>query len=260
MARTTKKTPVVEPIKDIPSDGRPVDLAAMLSTKRTLRSFDTWVVGLTPLICHAWSEKAKREMLDKQIGATRVAKEKRDPDREFVDSLYDMGDGRHGFPVSAIKNALISSAHQKKGIPKTDVLAGLWLDSEMVRVRPALAGAICDMPLIPIHSGKPEMREDMVRVGVGLQKKSSLAYRAQFWPWAFRLRGKFVETMIAVHQLSFLLDEAGFAVGVGDWRNEKRGVFGAFRMADIKERMAWEAYAAGKGPLPDPTPYAEAAE
>ena len=47
------------------------------------------IVGDTPLIVHAWSEKAKRQMLETQHNKTKnKAKEARRPFAEFVDSLY----------------------------------------------------------------------------------------------------------------------------------------------------------------------------
>ena len=42
--------------------------------------------------------------------------------------------------------------------------------------------------------------------------------------------------------------------GLGDWRNERRGMFGAFRMATVAEERAWDAFADGTGPLPGETP------
>ena len=46
------------------------------------------VVGDSPLIVHAWSEKAKRMMLEKQMKKATKGKEVRDPFAEFLDSLY----------------------------------------------------------------------------------------------------------------------------------------------------------------------------
>ena len=47
------------------------------------------IIGDTPLIVHAWSEKAKKMMLDTQTGATKTkAKEARDPFDDFIQSLY----------------------------------------------------------------------------------------------------------------------------------------------------------------------------
>jgi hypothetical protein len=242
-------------------------LGALLSENKPIATrFHFWIVGDTPLICHAWSSKAKSEMLGKQAGATRSGKEKRDPEADFIDSLYDMGikdkkgEPTYGFPVTAIKKAILSCAHKDRGVPRSDVMAALWLDAEVVRTRPALAGAVCDMPLVRIYGDRPEMREDMVRIGAGLRKTANLAYRAQFRVWAIRVTGEINPLMVADHQLAFLVRQSGRGIGIGDWRNEKAGVFGAYHLADVKEEELWERFIAGKGPLPVPASYREAAE
>jgi len=226
-----------------------IQLGELLSEKAPTQDFVFWIVGDTPIIVHAWSEKAKGDMLRTQAGATRTAKEKRNPEKDFTDSLYDMGDGLYGFPVTAVKKAILSCAHKDRGVPRSDVMQALWLDAEVVRVRPALAGAICDMPLVRIYGSKPEMREDMVRIGAGLRKTANLAYRAQFATWALRITGNVNPLIVAPHALAFLVRQAGTGIGIGDWRNEKGGWFGAFHIATPKEQGEWEAFARG-GPLP----------
>jgi len=230
-------------------------LASLLSTKTPYTGFKIWIVGDTPIITHAWSEKAKREMLQKQVKATKGGREARDPHADFVSSLYEMEEGVYGFPVTGVKNCIMSAAHRDKGLAKTSVLSALWLDAEMVRVRPALAGAICDMPLVRIHGSKPEMREDMVKIGAGLKKTANLAYRAQFTIWAMKITGRFNEAMITPEALAFIIQESGMASGLGEWRNERKGMFGAFHLADDTEELAWEKYATGKGPMPVPAAY-----
>jgi hypothetical protein len=245
MARKTKPTETTEEI---------VNLGELLSSKAAYQSFRIWLIGTTPLIVHAWSEKAKREMLQKQVKATKGGKAARDPHEDFVSSLYEMGTEHkktiYGFPVTGIKNAILSSAHKDKGVARSLVQSALWLNADMVRVRPALAGAICDMPLVRIYGSAPEMREDMVRIGKGLQKTSNLAYRGQFTTWAILLSGKFNATVLSAQALAFLMDEAGTGIGLGEWRNEKKGIFGSFRLATAEEQKEWEKFASGKGPLP----------
>lgn len=235
-------------------------LSAALSKKPKFQRFAIWIVGDTPLITHAWSEKAKREMLQKQVKAAKTGREQRDPQADFVNSLYEMGENAYGFPVTGVKNCILSAAHKDKGIPRTAAMGALWLDAEMVRTRPALAGAICDMPLVRIHGGNPEMREDMVKIGAGLNKTANLAYRAQFTVWAFRITGRFNPEVLSQVQLAAMIDDAGLACGIGEWRNERKGVFGAFHLANVEEEQDWDAYVTGKGSLPIPASYKLAAE
>jgi hypothetical protein len=217
-----------------------------------IRAFDIWLIGLTPLICHAWSEKARIAMLQKQLKVTTPGREERDPEQDYVDSLYKMGDaGGYGFPATGIKNCILSAAHKDRGIPRTDARSALYIDAELVSTRAAFAAAICDMPLLRIWGSDPVMREDMVRVGAGLNKTASLAYRAQFTDWAIRITGTVNALIMTPDALRFLITQSGQGYGLGDWRNEKNGVFGAFRMANgNEERNAWIAFSEGRGPLP----------
>jgi hypothetical protein len=236
------------------------EVAKLLSKASELQRFRFWIVGDTPLITHAWSHKAKAEMLAKQVKATRGGRDAKNPDEDFVSSLYEFKDGAYGFPVTAIKNSVVSAAHKDKGIAKTAVQSAVFFEAEMVRTRPALAAAICDMPLVRIWGDAPVMREDMVRVGTGLNKVASLAYRAQFTRWAIRVAGRINISMMPLETLAFLINEGGTSYGLGEWRNEKKGIFGSFHLANEAEEAAWEALANGKGPIPTPVNYLEAAE
>ncbi len=250
MAKTTQKT-------ETEYEGG--SLSAVMSKRPDFKTFSVWLVGDTPLITHAWSEKARREMLQKQVKATRGGRDARDPEEDFASSLYDMGDGSYGFPAMGVKNCILSAAHKDKGVARSAVMAALWLNAEMVRTRPALAGAICDMPLIRIHGTQPEKREDMVKIGSGLNKTANLSYRAQFTTWAMRVTGRFNATAVTPDALAFLIQEAGMSSGLGEWRNERKGMFGAFHLATADEESAWESYLSGKSPMPQ-SQYLMAAE
>ena len=90
--------------------------------KIDMRQLELTVIGETPLICHRWSEKAKKEMLDKQMKKAKTAKEAKDPERDFCDSLYwlterpakptakDVKAARFGFPSIAFKAAAVTAA------------------------------------------------------------------------------------------------------------------------------------------------------
>jgi hypothetical protein len=240
-----------------------VSLRALIKGKSTFKRFDVWIVGDTPLITHSWSEKARLEMLRKQVKAVKAAgREARNPEEDYENGLYEIKKGVYAFPTTATKLALMGAAHIDKGISKTSILSNVWLDCSMYKVRPALESAVCDMPLTRIYGAKPEMREDMVRVGAGLNKTSTLAYRPQFFPWAARITGRFNPTQVPAESLAFLFEEAGRACGLCDWRNEKRGVFGSFHLGSEEEEEAWMKFANGEGPMPVPESAAlmEAAE
>ena len=57
---------------------------------------------------------------------------------------------------------------------------------------------------------------------------TSIAYRPEFLEWGARLRIRFNPNAISAEQIVNLVEIAGFAVGVGDWRPEKAGQHGMF--------------------------------
>ncbi len=167
--------------------------------------------GVSPLICHQWSEKAKRAMLDKQQKRASVGKEAKDPEKDFRDSLYEMSDGDgYGFPAIAFKASMVR--------------AGTYLDLKMTFLRGAFH---IDGELIRIE-GEPTMREDMVRVGMGT---ADIRYRGQFMPWAVNLPVRYNARAISLEQVANLIVTAGFSVGVGEWRPERDGSYGLWELA-----------------------------
>lgn len=249
-------TPKANEIVDHDVSADSDNIAAALSKEATFRAMSVWLVGTTPLIVHAWSQKAKMEMLQAQVRATKPGKTARDPQKDFHDSLYHIGTSRitgrkaYGFPAMGFKNAILAAAHKDRGIPRTVAQQALWIDAPIVRAQTAHADAICDMPLLRLWGTDPEMREDNVRIGSGMTKKATLAFRAQFTRWAVNLNLRFNEAVLSTDMIAFLIGGAGQSIGVGEWRNERAGPFGAFRIATPEESDAWLAYAKG-GPLPE---------
>jgi hypothetical protein len=65
--------------------------------------------GTSPLITHAWSEKAKKMMLDKQMGKASKGKEKKDPVADYESSFYRLPTGAPGMPILGIKAAAVTA-------------------------------------------------------------------------------------------------------------------------------------------------------
>lgn len=166
--------------------------------------------GTSPLIVHRWSEKAKKEMLDKQMKRAGRGKEAKDPERDYREALYVREDGSYGFPAVAFKAAAVR--------------AGTYCDMKMTFLRGAFH---VEGELVQIE-GDPKMREDMVRVGVGT---ADIRYRPEFPTWTATLNVVYNARAITVEQIVNLFNIAGFAVGVGEWRPEKDGQYGRFEVA-----------------------------
>lgn len=168
------------------------------------------IVGDSPLICHAWSEKAKREMLDKQMKKAKTAKEAKDPTADFRACLYIRDDGKYGFPAAAFKSAAVDACSSVDGITKVEARGAFHI--------------VGDLPEI---YGEPNPREDMVRVGMGT---ADIRYRAEFREWRARIRIRFNANVLSAEQIVNLFNTAGFAVGIGDWRPQKDGSYGMFHV------------------------------
>ena len=200
------------------------------------------IVGDSPLIVHAWSEKAKRQMLETQQKKTKnKAKETRRPFAEFVDSLYwltekpeaDNDDeleelfykavengARFGFPVGAIKQAANSAAYRLE-----------WVKSQMA-LRGTYFLKTSDGEYAEIKGCVPEMRQDMVRIGMG---SADLRYRGEFTDWYIDCEIHYnTNGGMTLEQIINCINAGGFACGIGEWRPEKDGTNGMYHVEMVK--------------------------
>ena len=212
----TKKTEVIEI--------RPIEIK-----KVTVR-----VVGDTPLIMHAWSEKAKRMMLEAQMGIAKgKKKEVKNPADDFIRSMYWLTpmpeDGtmesfeeaiangaRFGFPVTAFKQAAISAAYRMGWAKdKMSMRGAFYIDSD-------------ENGMIEIHSDTPEMREDMVKVGMGT---ADIRYRGEFKNWYADLTISYnANGQYSLENIVNIINAGGCVCGVGEWRPERDGQYGMFHV------------------------------
>lgn len=202
-----------------------------------LRLMEVTIIGDSPLIVHAWSAKAKREMLDKQMKKAKSAKEAKDPRADFESSLYRLGDG-FGFPSIGFKAAAVTACTSVAGITKIAARQAFHILGEDIDVLGAFEGTKARVNLVRIGGGEPSMREDMVRVGMGT---ADLRYRGEFADWHAKVLVRFNANVLSEEQLLNIINVAGFAVGVGEWRPEKDGMNGMFHVATEADFKKLEA-------------------
>lgn len=172
------------------------------------------LIGDSPLIVHAWSEKAKRQMLDKQMKKASKAKEAKDPEADYENCFYRTATGAYGFPAIGVKSAMISAC-RFADLKMTVARGAFHIDAEMLEV-----------------IGEPRPREDMVRVGMGT---ADIRYRPEFVDWRIPVTLKINASAISAEQVANLLNIAGFGVGIGEWRPERNGQYGRFHVASEGE-------------------------
>lgn len=199
------------------------------------------LVGDTPLIMHAWSVKAKREMLEAQQGKKAgKKKEPKNPVYDFIESMYWLtgkpnvensmteeaceelfmeavnNGATFGFPVTAIKQAAISAAYRQG-----------W-SKDKVSLRGAFFIESDPDGMVEIKSDVPTMREDMVRIGMGT---ADIRYRGEFRNWysdivlTYNVNGQY-----SLENIVNMINAGGYICGIGEWRPEKDGQFGMYHV------------------------------
>ena len=186
----------------MPSLAAPMNVQAMTITLR----------GDSPLVSHAWSQKAKQAMKDKQAKAPKQAKEVRNPEAEYLESLYPHPDGGYGFPAVAFKSAAVDACSHVDGLTKVQARGAFHIIGDMIRI-----------------DGEPHMREDMVRVGMGT---ADLRYRGEFSEWSATLAIRYNANVLSEAQIRNLFNVGGFAIGVGEWRPQRDGSWGMFHVEE----------------------------
>lgn len=202
------------------------------------------IVGDTPLIVHAWSEKAKKEMLAAQQKAKKDKKamDIRDPFAEFVNAAYWLtpkpeentpeafeeaiaAGAKFGFPITAIKQAALSACYRAGIIPnQTGMKSAFYLN--------AVDGVIGDgSEMAVIETDEPPyLREDMVKIG-GIAKTADLRYRPEFRNWKMHLIVTLVDVgTFTMESIINGINLGGYMNGIGEWRMERDGDFGRFHV------------------------------
>lgn len=204
------------------------------------------IVGDTPLIQHAWDEKAKREMLEAQQGKKKLKKDKerKNPVRDFVNSmhwisdkpqieasmtdeeseelLYDAlrGGARFGIPAVAIKAAGNAAAYRMGWVKNQMGLRGAYFIKQ-------------DTPsgLVEIKVNVPEMREDMVKIGMGT---ADIRYRGMFNEWYADIVVEYnANGLFSKEDIVNVINAGGFVCGVGEWRPERDGQYGMYHVEAV---------------------------
>ena len=181
-----------------------------------LKTIKVKLVGDTPLISHKWSEKAMKMMLDKQMKKAKAGREAKNPKKDYEESLYKMSSGKYGFPAIAFKAAAVNACSHVDGITKVVARGAFHIPLELVEIK-----------------GKPQMRKDVVRIDRG--STADIRFRGEFKKWSCEVPIVYNENVISDEQIANLLNTAGFAIGVGEWRPQKNGNFGMFHVARTGE-------------------------
>lgn len=221
---------------------KPGTAVEVVIPKPNIQEMEVIIEGSSPLIYHKWSEKAKAMIRDKQAKkASSQTREVRNPEEEYINSFYYTSDGFIAFPALSIKQAIVGSARNIDGIAMTELRGAIFVVGDQDGMIPVLVNGEQVKPsktnfdgqfgenIFGVDTEIPqiEMREDMVRVGMG---SADLRYRGQVKNWSMRFVVRFNAGKLSAEQVMNLLQFAGFSCGLGEWRPERDGTYGTFEL------------------------------
>jgi hypothetical protein len=153
----------------------------------------------------------------------------KNPAQETVDALHTMPcdtciehpapprhptpPGHPALPTIAFKAAVVSAARQISGITMTQLRGTFHTLGDLARV-----------------DGEWYQREDMVRLN---GTTADLRYRPAFPNWSCDIDVRLNEPTLSVAQLWHLANQAGFSVGLLEWRTERDGPYGQFHVQHV---------------------------
>lgn len=182
------------------------------------------ITSKSPLIVNQFSEKARKIILDKQTGKPKGKKhEIKNPEEDYKNSKHVSSQGWEGFPAAGFKAAMIRGA-KMIGMVMKDAQTGFFVQADDESTQ-----------LVRIY-GESRMREDMVRVGMGL---ADVRFRAEYPEWSANLTIEFNEGVISLDQIYQLVKAAGYGCGIGEMRPEKgKFNYGRFILSQEKELIS----------------------
>jgi hypothetical protein len=176
----------------------------------TILSVGLEITGTADLIQNRFSQKSVEQMLRKHMGIS-VQRESKKPREVLEDATVKNLDGRIAMPPTGLKLAMIGAASQLKGLKKTQLRTALFVQGNS----------------IPITYDEMVPRMDITRTS-GIGRVPDVRFRPSFRNWKARLIIQFAD-VVTVQTVVDLLNRAGHA-GIGEWRPEKNGSFGTFRV------------------------------
>ncbi len=187
--------------------------------KLRVRQIEVEIIGVSPLIIHAWSAKAVRMMLDKQMGVASSGRQKRDPLNDFKESLYYLPDQKgFGIPGGALKAAIVTAANDVS-MKMTECKRAVHVVGDLIPIiaPPLQKSSYSDWDkkhekeLVWHHERGASMRQDLVRLESGV---ADVRFRGEFKVWSAKALIEFNEAVLSPDQLVNLVSSAGYGSGL----------------------------------------------
>ena len=197
-----------------------------------------YLIGNAPLIVHAFAEKSRKQMLDKQMKKAKGGRDARDPYAEVEAARYVLPDGRDGFPSVGFKNAAVTACTSISDVTKVAARQAFRVEGLAMNSEGIIEGAFVRTALVPLVAHPHTIREDVVRLS-GVGRTAEMRYRPEYSIWGVELDVVLNPQVVSIGQLASMFQAAGHGVGVGEFRPERNGDCGTFDVVSEKEFAKW---------------------
>jgi hypothetical protein len=173
------------------------------------------VIGLSPLLQNNPAEFIGKTDKDPGLKAKKTYRD----DEEAALRCYRDDEGRFGHPAQAFIKAMLRAATGKKfgKVSAPGLIGGNVFITE----------TLC---IIEDERGDPITQYTIDRQPVVVSDARVLRCRPSWFPWRMRVALEINVLMVSPDNVRAVLALAGPTVGIGDYRPEKRGRFGRFRV------------------------------
>lgn len=184
------------------------------------------IVGTTHLLCNNW-QTANGEPRDCRTDPEVFGN--LTPDQQFRQALFpvqgredwpDEKPGKYGMPGHFMKSACCRVVRDLKN----------WEMLSRLRYGLSIQDGVAPINVVP------QPRTGNVNVAADRNSRKMVEKtRALFGKgWTMTLASKINQSKLSVGALVDVINRAGSEVGIGEWRLEKRGKYGGFRLGEIR--------------------------
>jgi hypothetical protein len=190
--------------------------------ERNMKTIQVEIRGTAALLIHRFSEDAEAGKTTRRVEVT-----KRDPREEATKHAYIAPDGTYYFNAFSIPGAMGNAGanHKATGSRKSlrfVVPSAIRMDTDAITI---LNGA----------GPAKKFEVDSRPVTIPATKGRIMRHRPRFDEWGAKFNLLLNDDVLSLDMAHQLLNEAGQNIGIGDFRPEKRGPFGTFRVVKFTE-------------------------
>jgi len=180
-----------------------------------MKTIEVEIKGVTPLLMNRFRDKSIDSKGKKRTGAIE--------EQNIEDKLY-LIDGVPCIPGIYFRNSIVEAAKQFK------------ITGKGKSTYSKLAGSVLQVKeeYIPIAPSEYEVYR--VAAVNPMTKGRMMVSRPRFNEWKCKFTIEILDDALPIEILSQMIQHSGQYVGVGDWRPDKKGMFGKFMLTYFKDK------------------------